>query len=163
MPKGQYDRTKTKAQRDAEKKGAAPKAEKVGKRAYTKRANKASPAVEGALTGSEVVQSAIGRVPKNEHRDTFADTQLFNTLSNALAVIPKDHSLHNVALTKLGAVLERLEPSPKAVEKVEKVEKKAAKVEVDAAPAPFIPPAQSAVPAPMPYVAPVPFNGSNPQ
>jgi len=149
MPKGQYDRTKTKAQRDAEKKASAAPAEKTGKRTYTKRADKvASVEAAPALTGAGV---------KNDRGDLFVDTQLFNTFSSALPGL-KGTALHDTVLTKLTAVIERLEPTPAPKQvKAEKVEK----VETVAAPVPFVP-APNAVPAPIPYT-PVPFNGTTPQ
>ena len=156
MPKGVYDRSKSRDQRandKAEVKVAkVAKAEKIGKRKYTKRAVSAVEAIAEAQKDSPITRvNALGR---------YEDTQLFITFSNSLASLANTH-LHAKMVSKLEALIERLEPTAKPLEKVEKaerVEKVEKKAEAVSAP---IPSPISSLPVPIPV--PVPFNGTNPQ
>lgn len=139
MPKGVYDRSKAKAKK-SEKTETVEAAAPVAKRKYTKRAEKAAaPALQGVAPQVAVV------------RDAYADIQLLGALTSTLSSL-KGTSLESTIMTKIGAVVERLEPAPVAL-KAEKEPVAVEKTEVKA---------EVAV-ASMPFPAPIPFNGANPQ
>lgn len=142
MPKGVYDRSKAKAKKSekSEKAETVEAAAPVAKRKYTKRADKAaSPVLQGAAPQVAVV------------RDAYADIQLLGALTSTLSSL-KGTSLESTIMTKIGAVVERLEPAP-VVQQAEEKPVVAEKTEVKA---------EVAV-ASMPFPAPIPFNGANPQ
>ena len=136
MPKGVYDRTKTKAQRSAEK---AEKAT-VQKRKYTKRAQ------EGvfALTGTKAVAH-----PAN---DLFELRASLSLLADAYQKVD-NVQVRTLLASKMTQIVETILPAEvKQAARVEKAEKVEKTEKVEAAQVPAIP-----------YPAPLPFNGANPQ
>lgn len=146
MPKGVYDRSKSKAERSAEKssKVATPK------RKYTRKAAAGLPQVEKNPVAENV--AGVGAA----YSDSVYEARInLSSLTEAYSKVD-DHRFRSMLVEKMTSLAERIEPKP--IEKVAevKVEKKAEKaapeVEAPAAQAPAVP-----------YPAPLPFNGANPQ
>lgn len=147
MPRGVYDRSKSKEQRATEKAVSAAKPEKGGKRKYTKRAVAAA-APELPLAGT-VAHQEYG---------FHNDLALFTTFSSALAGVNSvNPALANKLTAKINTIVDRLAPDAPAIEKVAE---KVAERKAEAVAAPPVP-APSSIPVPIPV--PIPFNGSSPQ
>lgn len=139
MPRGVYDRSKTKAQRTAEK--PAAKTETVTKRKYTKRAT-------AAVAAAPAAPSYSGDFEK--------DTTLFSLFTSSLPAFQANSAMYNKLTAKIDTIVERLMPEAPAIEVVaEKVVEKKAEAAL-----PFVPPVATS-PAAAPF-NPIPFNGSNP-
>jgi hypothetical protein len=173
MPRGVYDRTKTKEQRDAEKK--APKASKTAKTAKAvAKSTKGEVSYGTVASKKNGPKNVLGEMKKSEvsvtdRLDTLLDALTTFSAVKAQKSIDIGDKLISDTMQRIELALEELQPLPVAtkhppVEDEEELEKDEAEpaaqtpAPVVQAQAPFVPPVQA--PAPVAFNPPAPANGT---